>query len=208
MSGLEDPGAKLPLGDYSEGAPDWMSGTLRYCARCGGPLTYELVPEEHRKRHRCTTCGCITYVNPRLVVTTLPVTADDELILIRRAIEPGRGRWAQPGGFLEADETVLQGAVRETLEETGLLVEPAHIVGVYSHPRATVVTIVYQAAIVGGSMVATAEALEVRPFAAADIPWRDLAFSTTRWAVRDWVRSVRPDLDVDGLAADEQDAPR
>ena len=82
------------------------------------------VPGEDRDRHHCADCGCVTYVNPRLVVTTLPVTDAGELVLLRRAIPPGFGAWAQPGGFLEADETVIQGAVRETLEETGLVVEP------------------------------------------------------------------------------------
>ena len=81
-------------------------------------------------------CGFIAYVNPRLVVTTLPVTDAGELVLLRRAIEPAYGSWAQPGGFLEADETAIQGAVRETLEETGLEVVPTAIVGIYSQPQA------------------------------------------------------------------------
>jgi ADP-ribose pyrophosphatase YjhB (NUDIX family) len=147
----------------------------------------------------------VTYVNPRLVVTTLPVTDDGKLVLIRRAIPPGIGTWAQPGGFLEADETVIQGAVRETLEETCLVVEPTHIVGIYSRPQAAIVVVVYQAAIVGGEMRPTAESLEVRAFAIEDIPWAGLAFNTTLWAVRDWVRSRRPDLDVDALGEEQAD---
>jgi ADP-ribose pyrophosphatase YjhB (NUDIX family) len=141
----------------------------------------------------------VTYVNPRLVVTTLPVTAADELVLIRRAIPPGYGSWAQPGGFLEADETVLQGAVRETREETGLEVEPTGIVGIYSRPQAAIVVVAYEAAIVGGTMAATSESLEVRVFGVDDIPWSGFAFDTTIWAVRDWVRPRRPGLDVDRL---------
>src|SRR3990172_6053492 len=73
----------------------------------------------------------IWYVTPRLVVTALPVTDDGRLVLLRRGIEPGLGSWAQPGGFLEVDETVGEAAVRETLEETGLLVRPGEIVGLY-----------------------------------------------------------------------------
>ncbi len=188
---------------FAEGAPDWLAPALRNCSRCGGRLDYGPVPGEDRLRHRCTECGCVTYVNPRVVVTTLPVTPAGELVLIRRAIPPGYGTWAQPGGFLEADETVIQGAVRETLEETGLIVEPDRIVGIYSRPAAAVVVVAYQAAIVAGEMTVTPESLEVRSFAVDDIPWSGLAFNTTIWAVRDWVRSVRPDIDVDSLGSEE-----
>ena len=113
-------GPDSPVHGFAEGAPDWLAPALRNCSRCGGRLAYGPVPGEDRQRHCCTECGSVTYVNPRVVVTTLPVTAAGELVLIRRAIPPGYGTWAQPGGFLEADETVIQGAVRETLEETGL----------------------------------------------------------------------------------------
>ena len=89
--------------------------------------------------------------------------------------------------------------VRETREETCLIVEPTRIVGIYSRPQAAVVVIAYEADIVGGTRQATPESLEVRPFAVDDIPWDGLGFNTTLWAVRDWVRSVRPDLDVDAL---------
>jgi ADP-ribose pyrophosphatase YjhB (NUDIX family) len=196
---LDDPGARLPMGGFADGAPDWLAPALRNCSHCGGRLVFGSVPGEDRPRHRCTDCARVTYVNPRLVVTTLPVTEASELVLIRRAIAPGLGDWAQPGGFLEADETVLQGAVRETLEETGLIVEPDRIVGIYSRPQAAVVVVAFEAVIVGGRMAATTESLEVRPFAIEDIPWQDLAFDTTLWAVRDWVRSVRSDLEVDSL---------
>ena len=90
-------------------------------------------------------------MNPRLVVTAFPVTDAGELILLRRGIEPGLGLWAQPGGFLEVDETVHQAAIRETWEETGLLVEPGEIIGLYTRLEAAVVTIAFEARIVGGT---------------------------------------------------------
>jgi ADP-ribose pyrophosphatase YjhB (NUDIX family) len=205
MTRLDDPGARSPMRGFADGAPGWLGPTLRNCYRCGGTLVYGPVAGEDRSRHRCSACGEITYVNPRLVVTALPVTEADELVLIRRAIPPGYGSWAQPGGFLEADETVIQGAVRETLEETGLLVEPTEIVGVYSRPEAAVVVIAYQAIIVGGAMAVTPEALDVRPFGVDEIPWQDLAFNTTLWAIRDWVRARRPDVDADALGSERPD---
>jgi ADP-ribose pyrophosphatase YjhB (NUDIX family) len=205
MSRLHDPGARLPLDDLAQGAPSWLAPTLRNCSRCGGALEFGPVDGEDRERHRCRACGQVTYVNPRLVVTTLPITAQGELVLIRRAIQPGLGTWAQPGGFLESDETAIQGAIRETLEETCLVVEPTAIVGLYSRPQAGVVVVAYRADIVGGKMAPTPESLEVRPFAIDDIPWPDIGFNTTLWALRDWVRQVRPGTDVDALGEVDRD---
>jgi len=190
---------------FSAGAPDWLEPSLRNCSRCGARLVYGPAPGEDRPRHVCTGCGSVTYVNPRLVVTTLPVTEEGEIVLIRRGIPPGYGAWAQPGGFLEADETVIQGAVRETREETGLEVEPTAIVGIYSRPQAHIVVIAYEAAIIGGTMAVTTESLEVRPFEVDDIPWSGLAFDTTLWAVRDWVRPRRPEVAVDLLGRESPD---
>jgi ADP-ribose pyrophosphatase YjhB (NUDIX family) len=177
------------------GVPAWLAASLNYCSRCGGALRLGLMAHEDRERLACDACGFIAYVNPRLVVTTLPITDRGEVLLLRRGIEPGRGLWAQPGGFMEIDETVHDGAVRETLEETGLLVEPGHILGLYSRPEAAIVVVAFEARIVGGEPRQTPEALEIRPFMPAAIPWPKIAFRTTEWALRDWIRRVRPDLE-------------
>ena len=100
--------------------------------------------------------------------------------------------WAQPGGFLEIDETAHEGAVRETLEETGLIVEPTEIVGVYTRPQAAVVVVAWEARIVGGEAQATDESLEVRTFRPAQIPWPRIAFQTTAWALHDWLKLRHP----------------
>jgi ADP-ribose pyrophosphatase YjhB (NUDIX family) len=180
------------------GVPAWLAATLNHCSRCGAALRLGMVPGEDRERLACDACGFVAYVNPRLVVTCLPVTDAGEVMLLRRGIEPGRGLWAQPGGFMEIDETVEGGAVRETLEETGLLVEPGHIVGLYTRPEAAIVVIAFEARIVGGAATLTPEALEVRPFAPDAIPWPEIAFRTSEWALRDWVHRVRPDLELRG----------
>jgi ADP-ribose pyrophosphatase YjhB (NUDIX family) len=186
---LADPGAGQPLEGFVAGAPAWMAASLNYCARCGERLSLGRVPDDPRDRHSCPSCGYIAYLNPRIVVTTLPVTDSGELVLLRRAIEPGLGLWAQPGGYLEADETAIQGAKRETLEETGLVVEPTTIVGIYSRPQAAIVVVAYEARIVGGELTVTPEALEVRLVAPDAIPWPEIAFNTTIWALRDWLAS-------------------
>jgi ADP-ribose pyrophosphatase YjhB (NUDIX family) len=191
---LRDPGAALPLDGFVDRVPAWIRSMVGFCSRCGGALQMAALPGEHRERLVCPACGFIAYVNPRLVVTTLPVTEARELVLLRRAIEPAYGTWAQPGGFLEADETAIQGAVRETREETGLEVVPMSIVGLYSQPHSAVVVVAYEAMIVGGEAHATDEALEVLAFAPDAIPWSAVGLDTTRWALRDWVqtRGVEP----------------
>jgi ADP-ribose pyrophosphatase YjhB (NUDIX family) len=176
------------------GVPDWLAAIVNYCSRCGSPLTHGPVANETRDRLACRNCGFIAYLNPRLVVSTLPITSDGRLVLIRRGIEPGYGAWAQPGGFLEIDETAHEGAVRETLEETGYIVDPDEVIGVYTRPLAAIVVLVWEARVVGGEPTTSAESLEVRSFAAHEIPWSELAFQTTTWAIRDWVRLRHPDV--------------
>jgi ADP-ribose pyrophosphatase YjhB (NUDIX family) len=175
-----------------QGAPAWIAASLRFCSNCGEELALTTPLAENRERLACTACGHIAYVNPRLVVTTLPVTDAGELVLLRRGFEPGYGAWAQPGGFLEVDETVAEAAVRETLEETGLVVEAGHLVGLYSRLEAAVVVLAFEARITGGEPRETPEALEVRAFAADAIPWEGIAFKTSFFAIRDWVQLRHP----------------
>jgi len=183
--------------DSGGGVPSWLASSLNYCTRCGEALTFGAVEGEDRDRLACAACGFVAYVNPRLVVTTIPINAAGEVVLLRRGIEPGKGWWAQPGGFLEVDETVTEAAIRETLEETGLVVEPGEIVGLYSRLEAAVVVIAFEARVLRGEYRLNPEALEIQAFRAEAIPWHGIAFKTTHWALRDWVRRRRPDIHPD-----------
>jgi ADP-ribose pyrophosphatase YjhB (NUDIX family) len=176
------------------GVPTWIAQSLNFCSNCGSALNLGAIDGEDRDRLSCAACGHIAYVNPRLVVTTLPVTDDGQLVLLRRGIEPGRGAWAQPGGFLEVDETVHEAAIRETREETGLIVEPGEIIGLYTRLEAAVVTIAFEARVVAGTATPTREALEIATFEPEAIPWPQLAFRTTMWMLRDWLDRRRPDV--------------
>jgi ADP-ribose pyrophosphatase YjhB (NUDIX family) len=201
---MEDHGARGRRRSTGRGGvPGWLSESFNYCSRCGADLEFGPVAGEERDRLACRSCGYIAYVNPRVVVTTLPVTDAGEVVLLRRGIEPGYGAWAQPGGFLEIDETAIEGAVRETLEEIGVVVEPTSIVGIYSRPQAAIVVVAYEARIVSGEPRTSAEAIEVASFAPATIPWSGIAFNTSMWALRDWVRRVSPDLDLAAAGIDE-----
>jgi ADP-ribose pyrophosphatase YjhB (NUDIX family) len=189
IRGLDRRATDVPAGG---GTPDWLAASILHCARCVAPLELGPVDGDPRPRLRCAN-GHIAYVNPKLVVTTIPVTESGDVILLRRGYEPGRGWWAQPGGFLEVDETPTEGAIRETEEEIGLIVEPTENIGLYARLEAAVVVLVYEARIVGGELRTTPEALEVQAFAPEDIPWPGIAFRTTWWALVDWLARRRPD---------------
>jgi ADP-ribose pyrophosphatase YjhB (NUDIX family) len=160
----------------------------RFCPICGQPVEVRLLEDDHRPRLVCAN-GHVTWQNPRVVVNALPLQAG-RAFLARRDIEPGRGRWGIPGGFLELGESTQEGARREVEEETELRIEVGQLIGVYSRPHAGIVTIVFEADVVGGQPEPAAETSEVRAFGPDEIPWDELAFSTVESALRDWVASL------------------
>ena len=193
----------MPQRDASEAYPLTLGEEPRFCPACGEPVEPRVLEEDHRPRLVCPA-GHVTWRNPRVVVGTLP-SRGERVFLARRAIEPARGRWTYPGGFLEVGEAAQEGARRETEEETELRVEVGGIVGVYSRPHVGVVTIVYEATVVGGQPAPGAETTEVRDFGPDEIPWDALAFTTVESALRDWVASLpgrgpraEPELYVEG----------
>jgi 8-oxo-dGTP diphosphatase len=101
---------------------------------------------------------------PKLMVDVV-IPAEEGVVLIRRGSDPFEGQWALPGGFVEVGETVEQAAVREAAEETGLVVELAHLVGVYSEPerdpRGHNVSVAFLARVFGGELLASTDASEV-----------------------------------------------
>jgi ADP-ribose pyrophosphatase YjhB (NUDIX family) len=148
------------------------------------------LPSEDRPRLVCDR-GHILYVNPKLIVGVIPERRG-RVLLMRRAIEPRCGTWTFPGGFMEIDETVEECAVREAQEEVGVEVRITELVGVYSRPAPLapgIVSIVYRGRITAGEVKTGREALEARWFRPEEIPWDDLAYETTRWALQDWLKS-------------------
>jgi ADP-ribose pyrophosphatase YjhB (NUDIX family) len=197
--------AAMPLRDASDALPLTLGEEPSFCPACGQPVTERVMEEDHHPRLVCPD-GHVSWRNPRLVVGTLPVR-DGLVFLARRAIEPGIGLWTYPGGFLELGEAAQEGARRETEEETQLRVEVGRLIGAYSRPHAGVVTLVYEAQVVGGEALPGAETTEVAGFSPDDIPWDELAFTTTESALRDWVASLpgrgprfEPELYVEGDA--------
>jgi ADP-ribose pyrophosphatase YjhB (NUDIX family) len=193
--------------DASTSFPVTLGEDPAFCPACGLPVRPMELEADHRPRLVCPD-GHVTWRNPRLVVGTLPVR-DGLVHLARRAIEPGIGRWSYPGGFLEIGESAQEGARRETEEETRLLIEVGRLIGAYSRPHAAVVTLIYEAQVVGGEVLPGAETSEVAAFAPADIPWDELAFSTTESALRDWLQTqpgYEPSTDPELYVIGEPDA--
>jgi len=158
---------------------------MRFCPLCGGSLARESVPPDHREQAVCSRCRFVFYLNPKLVAATIPED-DGRVLLTRRSIDPGRGLWTYPGGFVDFGETATDAAVRETFEETGLKVELTGLHNVYTYPGSPII-IVYRARPTGGTLLTCDENDRLEWVRAAEIPWTTLAFTSTREALREWV---------------------
>jgi ADP-ribose pyrophosphatase YjhB (NUDIX family) len=178
--------------DSAHGHRVLAPSTIRFCPLCGGDLAVEAVPPDQREQAVCTRCRFVFYLNPKLVAGTIP-EEDGRVLLTRRSINPGRGLWTFPGGFVDFGETATDAAVRETFEETGLRVELTGLHNVYSYPGSPVI-IVYRARVVDGTLTPCEENDLLEWRAPSEIQWETLAFPSTRAALREWVaaRGVMP----------------
>ncbi len=106
------------------------------------------------------------------------------------------GRWVFPGGYVDRGESVWDAAIRETEEESNLNVRLRSLLGVYSYPRSPNVIVVYAAEVVGGELKAGDESVEAKTFAPSQIPWEELAFQSTRDALKDFLRLyLQPEME-------------
>ncbi|MCP4687051.1 MAG: NUDIX hydrolase [Desulfobacterales bacterium] len=163
---------------------------MNFCSNCAAPVTLEIPEGDDRLRHVCRSCGMIHYQNPKMVVGCIPMWRD-RLLLCRRSIEPRRGKWTLPAGYLENNETAAQGAARETLEEAGARVKDLTLYGVYNLPFVDQVYLIFRADMVDDDFEAGAESLDVRLFDPDQIPWDELAFTVIRETLDRWVADRR-----------------
>ncbi len=155
-----------------------------FCPLCGADLELRNLKPTEPDRLVCVQCGFIFYQDPKVAVATIIRDERDHIVMVKRAIEPGYGKWVIPGGFVDRGEEVLAAAMREAREEAGVEIRIDRLLNVYSYPGVAPVIIVYVATMIGGTLVCDDECLEVRVFAPHEIPWNDLAFRSTQEALK------------------------
>jgi len=148
---------------------------MKYCSQCGGQISLRVPEGDRLERYICDSCDTIHYQNPRIITGTIPVH-QGRVLLCRRAIEPRYGLWTLPAGFMENNETTLEGAVRETHEETLAEVTIDDLFAVFNIPHINQVYIMFRATLRHERYAPTDESLEVRLFDEYEIPWDRLAF--------------------------------
>ncbi len=153
------------------------------------PSFVQRIPEgDNQPRMICADCGFVAYENPKVVVGSVVVTGD-QVLMCRRAIEPRRGFWTLPAGYLELGETPQEGAAREAREEAEADIAIDGILGVFSIARIGQVQVIFRARFADPDrpvFQAGPESLEVRLFHWADIPWDEIAFPSVHWALNAW----------------------
>jgi len=157
---------------------------MKFCSHCGSAALEQRIPEgDTLPRWVCASCGTIHYQNPKVVVGCLP-DWQGRVLLCRRAIDPRRGLWTLPAGFLENGETLVTGAARETAEEAGARVEVGELYTVISLPQINQVYVMFRARLLDLGFEPGTESLEVRLFEEQAVPWNELAFRTIARTLR------------------------
>jgi len=164
-----------------------MRADFRFCLVCGGALESRSLKNGDPARLVCTACGFVFYLDPKLAVGTIITDEQNRVVLVRRAIEPGYGKWVFPGGYVDRGEEVPAAAVREAREETGLDVRLDRLINIYSYAGRVPVIVVYAATMIGGCLGCDDEGLEARFFEPDTIPWQELAFRSTHEALREFL---------------------
>ena len=148
-----------------------------------GSAFVKRIPEgDTRSRLVCDTCGFVRYENPKIVVGSV-VAHEGRILLCRRAIDPRSGFWTLPAGYLELNETAAEGAAREAYEEATARIEIDRLLAVYSIPRISQVQLIYRASLLDPDIKPGPESTEVGLFEWEEIPWKEIAFPSARWAL-------------------------
>jgi ADP-ribose pyrophosphatase YjhB (NUDIX family) len=157
---------------------------MNYCSNCGTAVVVRIPEGEHLPRHVCPSCHTVHYQNPKLVVGCIPEDEQGRIVMCRRAIEPRYGYWTFPAGFMENNETLQQAAARESYEEALADVEIGSLLAVVHILHAHQVHVFFRAKLRSPEIGAGTESLEARMIAEADMPWEDIAFASTEFALR------------------------
>ena len=153
---------------------------IRHCRQCGTAVEHRIPDDGDTKlRAVCPSCHTIHYVNPLNVVGTIPVW-EDKVLLCKRNIEPRKGKWTLPAGFMELGETTAEGAARETVEEAGAQFEMQALFSLINVARVGQVHLFYRATLLSPEFAPGTETQEALLFDETSIPWDELAFRTVK----------------------------
>ena len=155
---------------------------MKLWPQCGSTINIVVPDGDNRERHVCSSCELIHYQNPRIIAGCIPVW-EDKVLLCKRAINPRKGFWTLPAGFMELGETTEQAAVRETFEEAEAVVKTDELYAVFNLPHINPVYMMYRSALLKPEFSSGIESLEVRLFEEHEIPWDELAFETMRMSL-------------------------
>jgi 8-oxo-dGTP diphosphatase len=150
-------------------------------------LERRVVKETEPKRLVCVNCSFIFYQDPKVVAGTV-FTVNGGIVLLKRGVEPAMGKWVFPGGYVDRGESVQEAAIRETREESQVGVKLGPLLNVYSYPGSANIIVVYTAEMVSGELAAGDETVDASVFMPEKIPWGELAFDSTRDALKDYIR--------------------
>jgi ADP-ribose pyrophosphatase YjhB (NUDIX family) len=156
---------------------------MNYCSECGAEIIQARPEDDNRLRHVCSACNIIYYQNPKIVAGCIP-EHKGKILLCKRAIEPRSGYWTLPAGYMELDETSMEGALRETLEEANARVEILGLYAVFNLPHVNQVYMMYRSRLLDLDYSPGTESLDVALYSENEIPWNDLAFTTIRQTLR------------------------
>ena len=153
---------------------------INHCRQCGSAVENRIPDDGDTKlRAVCSACHTIHYINPLNVVGTIPLWGD-KVLLCKRNIEPRKGKWTLPAGFMELGETTAEGAARETVEEAGAQFEMQALFSLINVARVGQVHLFYRAALLSPEFAPGTETQEALLFDEADIPWDEIAFRTVK----------------------------
>lgn len=152
---------------------------MKFCNQCGAAVMLRIPAGDTRSRFVCAACETIHYENPKIVAGCIPEW-QDKVLLCRRAIEPRHGFWTLPAGFMENDETTIEAAARETLEEAQARVEISGLYALFNLPHINQVYVMFRAKLLDLNFGPGSESLEVALFDEHEIPWDELAFAVVR----------------------------
>lgn len=166
---------------------------MNFCSNCGSAnLKYTMPLGDDVQRNVCQSCLTVHYTNPKIIAGCL-IYKNNEVLLAKRNIEPRYNLWNLPCGFMELNESLTEAAIRETLEETEASVKIESLFCTYSIPTKGQVYVIFLAKMLDGHFATTKESSAVAFFDEENVPWKEIAFGSTNYALKNFFKQLKKD---------------